>query len=101
MECYSSKLLKSITSSGKFAKVESWVDLRYGNGVSLEKLGFKVSHETLGWKWTDFKNTYNRLKCTAKMDERELSQKEYAEELKWHKIYDAGQRLYTKAIKLE
>ena len=74
----------------------SWVDLRYGNGDSLKKVGFKIEKETLGWKWTDLHNTYNRLKCRANMDERCLTQAEHASELGWVKIYDAGQRLYAK-----
>jgi sulfur relay (sulfurtransferase) DsrF/TusC family protein len=33
------------------------------------------------------------------MDERKLTQKQYADELKLFKIYDAGQRLYVKKSK--
>ena len=29
------------------------------------------------------------------MDDRNLSQKKHAEELKWYKIYDAGQAKYV------
>lgn len=78
--------------------VESWVDLRYGYGTSLEKIGFKHIKDTLGWKWTDGFFTYNRLQCRANMDHRKLSQQEHAEELGWWKAHDAGQRLYQLTI---
>lgn len=32
------------------------------------------------------------------MDERGLSEKEHAKEMKLHKIYDAGQRLYIRNV---
>jgi len=53
-------------------------------------MGFKLEGITLGWKWIDYKYTYNRLQCRANMDDRKLSEKEYAKERKWYKIYDAG-----------
>lgn len=87
------KLLKQVDTT---KSIHYWVDLRYGTGKYLEKLGFKHSHDTLGWKWTDGKFTYNRLKCRANMDERKLTERGYAEEKGWYKIYDAGQRLYLK-----
>ena len=91
-----SKLLKFLENKNSFDFVHYWVDLRYGTGDFLEKAGFSKSRETLGWKWTNFKNTYNRLQCRANMNERKLSQAEYADELGWCKIYDAGQRLWIK-----
>lgn len=95
-----SKLLKYIENieQSKFSEIHCWVDLRYGTGKYLEKLNFKYSHDTLGWKWTDGKGTFNRLQCRANMDERKLSEKEYAAEKGWYKIYDAGQRLYIKSL---
>lgn len=93
-----SRLLKYVESleKGKFSEIHYWVDLRYGTGKFLEQFGFKQNKETLGWEWTDFKQTYNRLSCRANMDNRKLTEKEYAAEKKWYKIYDAGQRLYIK-----
>jgi len=76
--------------------IHYWVDLRYGTGDFLLSQGFKLEKETLGWEWTDFKKTHNRLKCRANMDDRCLSQSEHAKELGLFKIYDAGQRLYIK-----
>jgi hypothetical protein len=94
------KLLKHVTLNNKnLEKIYFWVDLRYGTGEFLKNFNFKHKKDTLGWKWTDKHNTYNRLRCRANMDERGLSQAEYASELGWVKIYDAGQRLYIKEIK--
>ena len=91
-----SKLLKHVEKLHPNLPIHYWVDLRYGTGNFLLNQGFVKDHDTLGWKWTDFKNTYNRLKCRANMDERKLTQAEHAAELKLYKIYDAGQRLYIK-----
>lgn len=89
-----SKLIKWCKANIPTSKIQSWVDLRYATGQSLTGLGFKEIKTTLGWKWTDGNKTYNRLQCRANMDDRKLSEKEYAEELGWYKIYDAGQRLF-------
>jgi hypothetical protein len=89
-----SKLLAWCKSNLEINKIESWVDLRYGTGESLRKLGFTNTKTVLSWKWTDGKTTYNRLRCRANMDERKLPEKQYANELGWYKIYDAGQRLF-------
>ena len=93
-----SKLLNFIENKENPVEVHNWVDLRYGTGKHLENKGFILTRETLGWKWTDTKNTYNRRSCRANMDERQLSEKEHAIELSLYKIYDAGQRLYVKKI---
>ena len=75
------------------------IDLRYGNGEGIQKLGFVHKSTTLGWKWTDGINTFNRLRCRANMDDRKLSEKEHAAELGWYKIYDAGQAKFVKKMK--
>lgn len=97
-----SKLLNYLIKTLNIKEIHSWVDLRYGSGSSLNTLGFKKERETLGWKWAycNGRNniTYNRLYCRANMDNRRLSEKEYAEELNLARIYDAGQRLYIKKI---
>lgn len=89
-----SKLLKRCIELTSPETVQYWVDLRYGTGNHLKNYGFEQKRETLGWKWTDFRNTYNRLRCRANMDDRCLTQAEHAAELGWVKIYDAGQRLW-------
>jgi len=76
------KLLSHLKKTESPEFIQSFVDLRYGNGRSLEALNFKCAKITQGWKWTDFIQTYNRLRCTKKNEEAKLG---------WVKIYDAGQ----------
>jgi len=90
-----SKLLSKIKEVTPKLPIHYWADLRYGTGNYLEKLGFKKERDTLGFKWTDNNRTFNRLRCRANMDDRKLSQEEYARELGWVKIWDAGQRLWV------
>ena len=85
------RLLKRIVETSDCAAVYSFCDLRYSQGDVYEKNGFVNVRESLGWSWTDFKVTYNRLQCRASEGRTE---RENAEELGWVKIYDAGQRLY-------
>jgi hypothetical protein len=93
-----SKLIRYLERNYSFNQIHYWVDLRYGTGNFLLNNNFILKRDTLGWKWTDFKTTYNRLRCRANMDERGLSEREHAEELGWVKIYDAGQRLYIRKM---
>lgn len=96
-----SKLLKHLETNclhPHITEIHNWVDLRYGTGNHLLAKDFVHSHDTLGWKWTDGENTYNRLRCRANMDSRNLTQVEYANELGWYRVYDAGQRLYIKTL---
>ena len=93
-----SKLLSYIIKKTNPKRIESWVDLRYANGNSLLSLGFLKEKVTLGWKWTDEYNTFNRLHCRANMDHRGLTEKEHAKEMKLVKIYDAGQALFVKYL---
>jgi hypothetical protein len=95
-----SKLLNFIADKYNATFIESYCDLRYSSGISYEKCGFQLQHITdPGFVWTDFKKTYHRLQCKANMDERKLSQAQYAAELKWYKIYDAGQASFRKDLK--
>jgi hypothetical protein len=94
-----SRLLKKAITISDCKAVHYWVDLRYGSGDFLLKLGFTKMRDVLGWQWTDFKDTYNRRKCRANMDSRGLTQFEHAAELKLAQIYDAGQRLYILNVK--
>ena len=87
-------LLKRVSVTG----IEYWVDLRYGTGNYLKNLGFHQEKVTLGWKWTDFKKTYNRLKCRANMDSRNLTESAHAQKLGWVKIYDAGQAKFFRSL---
>lgn len=91
-----SRFLKHIIQDTKCEKIINFVDLRYGTGKHLINKGFILDGITLGWKWTDGNLTYNRLKCRANMDERKFTEREHAAELKWYKIYDAGQAKYIR-----
>jgi len=93
-----SKLLKFIEKLHNPSKILSFCDLRYSSGQSYEKLNFKLQATSLGWQWTDFLNIYNRRLCRANMDQRNLTQAEHSAELKWYKIYDAGQAKYVKEL---
>jgi len=81
-----SKLLKYIIGLTSTRQVVSFVDCRYADGHSLTKLGFTKVSESLGWKWTDGNNTYNRRKAKTRAE---------AETKGWYRIYDAGQAKYT------
>jgi len=89
-----SRLLSYVIKMHCPAIIYSWCDLRYADGNGYEKLGFEAVRDIQGWSWTDFENVYHRLQCRANMDKRYLSEAEYAAELGWSRIYDAGQRLY-------
>jgi hypothetical protein len=94
-----SRLLSHAIKTESFrGAVVNFVDLRYGDGSAAKKLGFTLESVSLGWKWTDFKYTYNRLKCRANMDERKLTEAQHATELDWVKIYDAGQAKFVKTV---
>lgn len=93
-----SKLIKHIEKLYEPKFIQSFVDLRYATGHSYAKQGYQLESITLGFHWTDFRNTFNRLKCRAKMDSRNLTQAEQAKEFGWVKIYDAGQAKYIKHL---
>jgi len=86
------------THNIKINEIHNWVDLRYGTGKHLKNYNFFISKEVLSWKWTNYKKTFNRLSCRANMDSRKLTEKQYAQEKRLVKIYDAGQRLWIKTI---
>lgn len=98
-----SRLLSNIQLkyAGLFNKIIYFVDLRYGSGDGVSQLGFTRVSTTLGWKWTDTFHTFNRLHCRANMDERKLTEKEHAKEMKLVKIYDAGQAKYVHTVEVK
>lgn len=93
-----SKLLEHAISQTSPRYVQSFVDLRYGDGESLLTTGFELIKTHISFKWTDGVKTFHRLHCRANMDDRMLSEREYADELKLKKIYDAGQSLFVKKL---
>jgi hypothetical protein len=96
-----SKLLSEIVKKNpQYEFITSYVDLRYGNGNSLKKLGFVLPKKgiTLGFKWTDMIKTYDRSHCMANMDERGLTERQHAKELNLYRIFDAGQAKFIKYL---
>ncbi len=93
-----SRLLATTVKEFGPRTIISYCDLRYATGTSYVKNGFVLEGISLGWQWTDGEHTFNRMQCRANMDERRLSQKEYALELGWYKIYDAGQAKYVRFL---
>ena len=93
-----SKLLKhALKKHPSVKKVVSFVDLRYADGHSLKKLGFKHTQTTLGWGWTDGIEWYNRLQCKADRKQG-LTENEHASLKGWYRIYDAGQAKFEKKV---
>ena len=90
-----SKLIHVVTAECKPNEIVSFVDMRYGNGISYEKLGFTLESEHVGWMWTDCSKAYNRRMCKAGDG---LTEAEQAAKRGWYKIYDAGQRKYVKKL---
>jgi very-short-patch-repair endonuclease len=82
-----SKLLKYCINSRGAKKVISFVDLRYGNGKSLENLGFKKETEYLSFKWCDIRRnkTFHRMAFPGNLG--------YSQGL--YKIWDCGQAKFT------
>lgn len=67
----------------------SFCDLRYGDGHSYEKLGFKKESESISFRWTNGRETFHRLRCPTMREAKEKS---------WFRIWDAGQRKYRMEI---
>lgn len=87
------KLLEHLRQRFPGRDIVSFVDCRYATGKSLEKSGFKKLSQAAGWCWTDGKDTFNRLKCTADKD-RGLTERQNAQKRGWWKVYDRGQAKY-------
>jgi hypothetical protein len=92
-----SKLLKFIEENNTFVKCNFWVDLRYGDGSWLKSLGFIHSRDTLSFKWVNphTKEIFHRLKIRATTSN---TQNQVAAQKGLFKLYDAGQRLFTKLV---
>jgi hypothetical protein len=90
-----SKALSFIIDRHSPEEVISYCDMRYGSGKSYTDSGFELTSENLGMLWTDGVNLFSKIYCRANMDERQLSENEYAIEMKLLRIFDAGQNKYT------
>lgn len=79
-----SRLLKRAITQTHPTFFSTFIDLRYGNGSYLEKLGFRYKRCNLSFKWTDGTSSFHRLQFRSNTG--------YAKGL--HKIWDCGQSLW-------
>jgi very-short-patch-repair endonuclease/transposase-like protein len=77
-----SKLIKNINHD----KIKTFVDLRYGDGEHLKKIGFKEVRTNLSFHWTDGERRFHRMKFKGNS----------GHDLGLVKIWDCGQRLFEK-----
>ncbi len=91
-----SRLMLHAAKQDRADTITSFIDLRYGTGKSLEKLGFTKEKEHLSFRWTDGYTTFPRQACMATPT---MTEKEHAETKGWNRIYDAGQAKYVLTLK--
>jgi hypothetical protein len=56
-----SRLLKYIEKHENPKEIQTFIDLRYGDGSYLSSLGFSKKTEHLSFKWTDGVNCFHRM----------------------------------------
>jgi very-short-patch-repair endonuclease len=76
-----SKCISKILQTEHISKIVSFVDERYGDGSSLQKLGWKMISCHPSFKWTNNKKTFHRMKWPGNSG--------YEHSMK--KIWDCGQ----------
>jgi len=84
-----SKLINYIQQKEDPVFIQSFVDLRYGNGSSLETIGWDSNKPTLGWSWSYGFMTRNRLSCKANMDSRRMTENQpvsFYQEIMWQLV---------------
>lgn len=57
-----SRILKKVITTEQPNKITTFVDRRYGSGEYLKQMGWLKAGEHISFKWTDFINTYHRMK---------------------------------------
>lgn len=80
-----SRLINHVKNVELPNKIITFVDLRYGSGEYLKNFGFVKMSENVSFKWTDFKNTFHRMKFPG----------ESGYEKGLHKIWDCGQAKFV------
>lgn len=83
-----SKLLKHVQKIHHPGTMISFVDGRYGDGHSLEKIGFIEKSNYVSFRWTDMSKTYHRLTFPSNQG--------YG--AKCCKIWDCGQIKFVKEV---
>lgn len=86
------KLINHLASIHQGKTFVLFQDLRYQTSLDPIDAGFSPYEIKLDWRWTDLKTTFHKRRCQTNMDARRLSEKDYARELGWYKIFDAGKR---------
>lgn len=79
-----SRLLKHFIREVDCSKIFTFIDKRYGEGTYLPSLGFRKTSEHKSFSWTDFTNTYHRMKFSGNS----------GYDFGLHKLWDCGQARY-------
>lgn len=93
-----SRLLAHAIKEKRPRRVVSFCDMRYATGDSYVSCGFKEVSCSLSFRWSNGVNTYPRSSCVANMDDRGLTETQHANEKKWFRVYDAGQKKFIKEL---
>jgi hypothetical protein len=93
-----SKLLAHAVKEKRPSRVVSFCDMRYATGDSYVSCGFKEVSSSLSFRWSNGVSTYSRSSCIANMDDRGLTETQHANEKKWFRVYDAGQKKFIKEL---
>jgi len=96
------KLTKFVYNIKKPEAIWSYVDLRYGNGVSYESSGYNLVKITSPGYW--YVDQYGKCWHRSSFTKRQLVEKykqdknktefQIMDELKYHRIWDCGHKLY-------
>jgi very-short-patch-repair endonuclease len=81
-----SKLLAAVESSERPSKVINFVDLRYGSGAHLSKLGFQLERCSVSFSWVKGLDCLHRMRFPGNSG--------YEEGFK--RVYDCGQAKFVK-----
>lgn len=84
-----SKLINHAIKKEKPNKIITFIDQRYGNGNYLKSIGWTFVGSHLSFKWTDYENTFHRMRFPGNSG--------YDVDLA--KIWDCGQSKWELAIK--
>ena len=81
-----SKLIKKIEREFNSPSIQTFIDMRYGTGKYLNRLGFEKATEHISFRWIKNCESYHRMKFKGN------SGYEYG----YNKLWDCGQSRYIK-----
>jgi hypothetical protein len=96
-----SKLLNHFIKKYKPSRIVSYCDLRYGNGIMYEKLGFALDSITNpGYFYTDYNERYNRIqfqkhKLAKEGYDPNKTEWQIMQERGYDRIWDCGHKKYV------